>query len=210
MKMMKKLVKASVIVPVLMIAVNAYAGAVKTDICHITGTFDFGNGEIPIGHIITIADPAYPVHLEHGDPEVWASSYDKNGNEFCTAKVEIDECMAWTKTQLDNVVTLFDEVEYEHQKNQNVLGNDQEDNYGNIVFIQIHILSPPTQTILGHKLLIYECKQAQEVDGVITGVVTYSGRYTWIDENDVKQYSDTPLTEDQYNKCKEDIYLHGP
>ena len=209
-KMMKRLVKVFVIVPVLMIAISVYAGAVKIDVCHITGTFDFGNGEIPVGHIITIADPAYSAHLEHGDPEVWALTYDNNGNETCTAKVEIDECLAWTKTQLDSVFTSFDEYDTENQNNHNELGDDHDENYGTIVFIQIHSLSPPTQSILGHKLFIYECKQAQEVDGVVAGVVTYSGRYTWIDENDVKQYSDTPLTEAQYNKCKEDIYLYEP
>ena len=210
-KMMKRLVKVFVIVPVLMIAVSAYAGVVKTDVCHITGTFDFGNGEIPVGHIIDIADPAYPAHLEHGDPEVWARTYDINGNEYCTAKVEIDECMAWIKTQLDSVFTSFDDNETAYQNNNKMKHKPEtEASTSFIVYRSIHRSTQTTPSNIGYTCMLYECKQAQEVDGEVTGVVTYSGRYTWIDENDVKQYSDTPLTEAQYNKCKEDIYLHEP
>ncbi len=148
--------------------------------------------------------------MEHGDPEVWALTYDINGNEYCTAKVQIDECLAWTKTQLDSVFTLFDDSETENQKNHIEFGEEHDETMLLIVHKRIHSLSLTNQSSFGLKLMIYECKQAQEVDGVVTGVVTHSGRYTWIDENDVKQYSNTPLTEAQYNKCKEDNYLHEP
>ena len=73
---------------VLLIAGIALAGQDKVDVCHITGTFDFGAGEVPVGHVIGIADPAYPAHMEHGDPAAWALVYDADGNEYCTAEVE--------------------------------------------------------------------------------------------------------------------------
>ena len=69
----------------LMCGVGAYAGEEKVDVCHITGTYDFGSGEIPIGHVINIAGPAYPSHIDHGDPEVWAIVELPDGTEVCTA-----------------------------------------------------------------------------------------------------------------------------
>jgi len=59
-------------------------GQDKVPVCHITGTYDFddGHGEVPIGHVITIADPAYQSHLAHGDPEVW-ETVEIDGVEVC-------------------------------------------------------------------------------------------------------------------------------
>ena len=45
----------------------ALAQQSKTPVCHVTGTYDFGNGPVAIGHVITIADPALPTHMAHGE-----------------------------------------------------------------------------------------------------------------------------------------------
>ena len=83
------------IVPVMLIAVlltvlvtTAYAGQEdKVTVCHITGTHDFGAGfEEPYGHIITIADPAYQSHIDHGDPEGYELAF-KDGGEVCKPAV---------------------------------------------------------------------------------------------------------------------------
>jgi len=60
-------------------------GQEKVAVCHITGTHDFGDdqGEVPIGHVITIAEPAYQSHLDHGDPEVWCIDRLPDGTEVC-------------------------------------------------------------------------------------------------------------------------------
>ena len=79
-----------VVVLLLVVATSAYGGQAKVDVCHITGTYDFedGLGEVPIGHVITIADPAYDSHIAHGDPEVHIFRTLLDGSEVCTAEVE--------------------------------------------------------------------------------------------------------------------------
>jgi VCBS repeat-containing protein len=74
---------------VLLVALTSPAsgGQEKVDVCHITGTYDFGQGEVPIGHVISIADPAYETHIAHGDPEVWELRTLPDGSEVCTATV---------------------------------------------------------------------------------------------------------------------------
>jgi hypothetical protein len=59
-------------------------GQSKVDVCHITGEYDFGSGPQPIGHVISIADPAYESHLAHGDPEHWEAVVLGDGSEVCT------------------------------------------------------------------------------------------------------------------------------
>jgi hypothetical protein len=73
------------VVLLLVAATSAYGGQEKVDVCHITGTYDFGTGEVPIGHVINIADPAYETHIAHGDPEVWELRTLPDGSEVCTA-----------------------------------------------------------------------------------------------------------------------------
>lgn len=65
-------------------------GQDKVDVCHITGTHDFddGEGEVPIGHVITIADPAYPAHIEHGDPPAHIEVQLPDGTWVCKAAIE--------------------------------------------------------------------------------------------------------------------------
>ena len=82
------------IVPLLLIAVlmavlvaTVQAGQDKVELCHITGTHDFGAGfEEPYGHIITIADPAYQSHIDHGDPEAYELAF-KDGDQVCKPAV---------------------------------------------------------------------------------------------------------------------------
>jgi hypothetical protein len=55
----------------------------KVDVCHITGTHDFGEGAVPIGHLIKISKSAYQVHIKHGDPEVWDDVALPDGSKVC-------------------------------------------------------------------------------------------------------------------------------
>lgn len=98
---------------VLIIAGIALAGQEKVDVCHITGMFDFGSGDVPVGHVILIADPAYPAHLEHGDPDAYTLVYDADGNEYCTAQVEPPPtyaCDAYTEGNFSLALGLIDSV----------------------------------------------------------------------------------------------------
>ena len=61
----------------------ALAGQAKVNVCHITGAYDFGHGAVPIGHVITVAEPAYPAHRTHGDPEQWVLTNLPNGKTVC-------------------------------------------------------------------------------------------------------------------------------
>jgi PKD repeat protein/predicted phosphodiesterase len=60
-------------------------GQGKEEICHITGTYDFddGNGEVPIGHLMRVSMSAYPAHIKHGDPEYWTTATLFDGSEVC-------------------------------------------------------------------------------------------------------------------------------
>jgi hypothetical protein len=65
--------------------VPAQAGEEKVDVCHITGTATVnGVPDTPVGHVITIAAPAYPAHIAHGDPEQWSMVTLDDGSEVCT------------------------------------------------------------------------------------------------------------------------------
>ncbi|MEZ4868032.1 MAG: hypothetical protein R3C14_42280 [Caldilineaceae bacterium] len=61
----------------------AMAGQAKVDVCHITGAYDFGHGAVPVGHVITVAEPAYPAHRAHGDPEQWVLTNLPDGKTVC-------------------------------------------------------------------------------------------------------------------------------
>jgi hypothetical protein len=96
---MKKLRLVSTIgvlvVLLLVAATSAYGGQERVDVCHITGTYDFGDGrgEVPIGHVITIADPAYDSHIAHGDPPAHVEVALPDGTVVCTAELETPETM---------------------------------------------------------------------------------------------------------------------
>jgi hypothetical protein len=74
-----------VVILLLTVATSAFGGQPKVDVCHITGTYDFGGGPVEVGHVINIADPAYDKHIAHGDPEVWNVVTLDDGSEVCTA-----------------------------------------------------------------------------------------------------------------------------
>ncbi|MEA3439157.1 MAG: hypothetical protein U9R58_02640 [Chloroflexota bacterium] len=85
MKKFRIIFVLGVLAVLLVVATTAYSGQEKTDVCHITGTYDFGSGPVPIGHVINIADPAYQSHIDHGDPAVWNVVTLEDGTEVCTA-----------------------------------------------------------------------------------------------------------------------------
>jgi len=60
-------------------------GQDKVTVCHITGAFNFGNGDVPVGYPIDIAEPAYPTHIQHGDPEAFVVITGADNHEYCTA-----------------------------------------------------------------------------------------------------------------------------
>ena len=80
-----KFVKFFTSVLLVMFGVATYAGGHKVSLCHITGTYDSVDGEIPIGRVISIPNAAYSSHINHGDPEVWAIVELPDGTKFCTA-----------------------------------------------------------------------------------------------------------------------------
>jgi hypothetical protein len=82
---------------------NCFAGQLKTDICHINRSYDFGGGPVDIGRLINIADPAYQSHIKHGDPEVWTIVTLSNGSEVCTADMVV-ECPCWDEITIDQYV----------------------------------------------------------------------------------------------------------
>lgn len=58
----------------------------KIDVCHITGTHDFGEGDVPIGHVINISESAHQAHIKHGHPERWVSFTLPDDSEVCLAE----------------------------------------------------------------------------------------------------------------------------
>jgi hypothetical protein len=89
-----------VIVPLLMTAAIAYGAMDKQDVCHITGTYEFSPGiPTPIGHVINIADPAWPAHEEHGDPAVHVPVTLDDGSVVCTASTNTDKVLFSTSSE---------------------------------------------------------------------------------------------------------------
>jgi hypothetical protein len=80
----------------------------KVDVCHLTGTHDVQNGQgpVPIGHVIIIADPAYPAHIDHGDPEQWTLMTLADGTEVCTPSTA-DACPCWSAAELGTIGTTY-------------------------------------------------------------------------------------------------------
>lgn len=68
----------------------ALAQQSKTPVCHVTGTYDFGNGPVAIGHVITIADPALPTHIDHGDSADYTLQTLPDGETVCTPNLDSD------------------------------------------------------------------------------------------------------------------------
>ena len=69
---------------------SVFAQQNKTAVCHITGSYDFGNGASPTGHVITIADPALPQHIEHGDTVEYVMQTLPDGSAVCTTDLDSD------------------------------------------------------------------------------------------------------------------------
>jgi len=67
----------------LVAALPAFAGQSKSDVCHITGSYDFGTGDVSIGHVINIADPALDSHVEHGDTAAFIEAALPDGTGVC-------------------------------------------------------------------------------------------------------------------------------
>ena len=61
----------------------------KVEVCHITGSYDFGDGEVPIGHVIKIAEPALYAHLKHGDTANWDVVTLSDGREVCFEPAQV-------------------------------------------------------------------------------------------------------------------------
>jgi hypothetical protein len=63
----------------------AHAGQEKVEVCHITGTATVdGVPDTPVGHVISVAAPAYRAHIAHGDPEQWNVVTLDDGRTVCT------------------------------------------------------------------------------------------------------------------------------
>lgn len=78
----------SIIVVALLLALPLAAlagegGQARVDVCHIQDTYDFGFGPEPVGLVITIADPAYQSHLDHGDPGDYFMATLADGSSVC-------------------------------------------------------------------------------------------------------------------------------
>ena len=71
-------------------------GKEKVDVCHITGTIVDHGEEVPIGHVINIAESAYEAHINHGDPTIWDVISLPDGKEACTPFRLMDDCTAGT------------------------------------------------------------------------------------------------------------------
>lgn len=84
---MRKLIFAIVMASLLAVPtlVLAGEGQSKVDVCHVTSTYDFGEGKgpEPVGHVITIADPAFQSHLDHGDPDAFVLRTLSDGTVVC-------------------------------------------------------------------------------------------------------------------------------
>lgn len=89
MKFLKSMLLVAVLFPVFANSV-ALAQQSKTPVCHVTGSYDFGNGPVAIGHIITIADPALPSHMEHGDAVDYLLQTLPDGEAVCTPNRDSD------------------------------------------------------------------------------------------------------------------------
>jgi hypothetical protein len=69
-----------------MSAGTVFAGQSKVTICHITGQGTY--------EIITIADPAYPSHIAHGDKAVETFYIDADGDGYGSSLMTIADCTA--------------------------------------------------------------------------------------------------------------------
>ncbi len=80
-----------VIAVALSLTTEATAAMSKLDICHVTNVPTEGDG-----HVISIADPAWPAHAEHGDEMIGTPSVTVNEDGTChasTAPVAVDDAV---------------------------------------------------------------------------------------------------------------------
>jgi hypothetical protein len=81
-----------VITVALSLTTEATAGVDKYDICHVTNVPTEGDG-----HVISIADPGWPAHEEHGDKKLYSEGVmaDMAGTvcHVSTATVAVDDAL---------------------------------------------------------------------------------------------------------------------
>ena len=96
----KLLIAGSLLVALLVFAVTlATAAWEKMDVCHVNNVPAEGDG-----HIISIADPAWPAHAEHGDKEIDNGATGRgDGTCFLTALEAVDDAVT---TPVDTPVTI--------------------------------------------------------------------------------------------------------
>jgi hypothetical protein len=100
----------ALLVLMLAAAMPAFAGQEKSAVCHMTGTYDFGQGDVPAGHLITIADPALDSHIDHGDTQTYVEKKMKDGEVVCTAEEEVPPLPPYTR--MDDSTLLWDNFEH--------------------------------------------------------------------------------------------------
>jgi len=72
-----------VLIASLVLPTTVFAGQEKVSVCHIDSTYDFGGGSQAVGHVISIADPAYDSHVAHGDPAIYIEATLPDGSSAC-------------------------------------------------------------------------------------------------------------------------------
>jgi len=93
----------------------ASAGQTKVPVCHINNFFNFGGDgrDVPIGRVITIADPALPSHIEHGDLETFIETALPSGQVNTSDDPVLDSdgkliCVSDTDTDADGAPDYLD------------------------------------------------------------------------------------------------------
>lgn len=64
-------------------------GKGKKELCHITGVYDFGQGKVPIGHVIKVPEPAYLSRIKKGDIGGWDVANLPNGQKVCFESTDV-------------------------------------------------------------------------------------------------------------------------
>ena len=82
------------------VALPAAAAMDKVDVCHVTNTPEPGDG-----HVISIADAAYPTHANHGDAKVGEGAVAEDDGWTCHL-VTLDAVDDEVTTPVDTPVTI--------------------------------------------------------------------------------------------------------
>jgi len=93
-------------------ALPTSAGQSKTSVCHVSAGefFNFGGDgvDVPVGHVITIADPALPSHIEHGDTADFDEMAVPSGQVSGFVPSDTVICVSDTDTDNDGVPDYLD------------------------------------------------------------------------------------------------------